>query len=60
LVHSKEPYFIHCYNHGQGTLFLDKPEKVSETTGAVVKIALPVRDGEKTVGVLVATVLLEQ
>lgn len=57
-VHSKEPYFIHCYNHGQGALFLDKPEKVAETTGEVVKIALPVRDGERTVGVLVATVLL--
>jgi hypothetical protein len=57
-VQSKETYFVQCYNNGQGALFLDRPEAVKGTTGDVMKIALPVKDGDKTIGVLVATVIL--
>ena len=57
-IHDREPCFTCCYNNGQGQLFVEEPEPIRHSKAHLVKVSLPIQEGEKTIGVLVATVLL--
>jgi|SRR5581483_7212180 len=55
-----EPLFVNCINQGQGKIFVDQFLNGPLGAEEPVEIAMPVTDGTKTVGVLVATVLAEK
>jgi hypothetical protein len=57
-VQEQDPSFTNCFNHGQGRVFVSQALPVDRT--GPVEISMPVMDGAKTVGVLVATVLPER
>ena len=59
-IQDQEPHFVECLNQGEGKWFIEPPTLDPEEKEKVVEISLPVLDGNRTVGVLVATVLLEQ
>ncbi|GEM_PF-2724023 len=54
----EDPWFVHCYNHGKGKVYMN--EALPMLPGSPVEISMPVMDGDRTVGVLVATILPEK
>jgi hypothetical protein len=59
-LHDGEPDFVRCYNGGQGRIYVNQPELDAAHEAETVEISCPVQKGPRTVGVLVATVLLEK
>jgi hypothetical protein len=55
-LQDQQPQFTECFNGGEGRLWIETPGVVPGVAGAL-EIAVPIRDGARTVGVLVATVL---
>lgn len=57
-LQDEDPWFAHCFNHGKGRVYMN--EALPILPGSPVEISMPVMDGGRTVGVLVATVLPER
>jgi len=57
-LQDQDPWFVHCFNHGKGRVYVN--QALPMLPGSPVEISMPVTDGSKTVGVLVATVLSER
>lgn len=57
-LQDRNPHFINCYSHGTGEVYFNKPKPLGKVQ--TVEISVPVMDGTRTVGVLVATVLPEK
>jgi hypothetical protein len=57
-IQGQTPWFVNCFNHGQGRVYVGKPLPSGQVS--TIEISMPVTDGARTVGVLVATVLQEK
>ena len=58
--HEQEPHFVRSFNGGTGRIYVEHPGPGSMVENRTVDISMPVLDGAKTIGVLVATLLLDK
>lgn len=47
-----EPKFIQCYKEGQGTLYISDVSFDDSSQAYVVQVSVPVKDGDKTIGMI--------
>lgn len=58
-IHGQMDKFLKCYNNGRGRVYVNPPGLDVTTKIYSVQVSVPVFDGTKTIGVLVATLSLE-